>query len=144
MERNATAHWSGELKTGSGEISLGSGAFTGKYSFPSRFDTGKGTETNPEEMLGGAHAACYSMALAHAAASAGHVARRVETTATVSLGKTDAGMAITGIALVTVASIPGLGEAEFQRLAEDTRTGCIVSRALSAVPVTLPATLRND
>lgn len=141
MKRTANATWQGDLKAGTGRVALGSGAHEGPYSFQSRFEDGAGT--NPEELLGAAHAGCYSMALALATSQAGHVATRIETTATVHLGKVDGGMAITGIDLVTEATIPGLAEDEFQRLAEETKTGCIISRALAAVPMTLSATLRG-
>jgi osmotically inducible protein OsmC len=118
---------------------VGSRAFSGSYSFISRFE-GSG-DTNPEELLGAAHAGCYSMALAHALAQAGHPPASVTTTATVHINKGDAGFAITGITLTTRGVVPGLGEAEFLTFAEQTKTGCIVSRALSAVPVTLDAQL---
>jgi osmotically inducible protein OsmC len=139
MKRTASAEWKGDLKDGTGRVAVGSGAFAGPYSFQSRFEDGGGT--NPEELLGAAHAGCYSMALALATSQAGHVATSIETTATVHMGKTDAGFAVTGIDLVTRAVVPGLADAEFQRLAEATKSGCIISRALASVPMTLSATL---
>lgn len=139
MDRKAEAEWKGGLKTGTGSLRLGSGSFSGPYSFGSRFESGKGT--NPEELLGAAHAGCYSMALGLALETAGHPATSVTTTATVHLTKGDAGMAISGIDLVTHGVVPGVTEAQFKKFAEETKTGCIVSRALSAVPMTIHATL---
>jgi osmotically inducible protein OsmC len=139
MERHAEARWSGDLKTGQGSIRVGSGAFEGPYSFISRFESSG--HTNPEELLGAAHAGCYSMALAHALAQAGKPALKIETTARVQLEKDAKGFAITRIDLATRGSVPGLAAAEFQRFAEDTKQNCIVSRALAAVPMTLDAQL---
>ncbi|MCU0633393.1 MAG: OsmC family peroxiredoxin [Gemmatimonadaceae bacterium] len=139
MQRTASAHWAGDLKAGKGTIALGSGAYEGQYSFSSRFESGTGT--NPEELLGAAHAGCYTMALANALAGAGHVATSVATTATVHVTKTDAGLTVTQIDLVTTATVPGITNEEFQRHAEAMKVGCIISRALAAVPMTLTATL---
>lgn len=139
MERTAEARWTGDLKSGKGNVKLGSGAFEGSYSFMSRFESGAGT--NPEELLGAAHAGCYSMALANGLAIAGHAPTHVTTTAKVTLGKTDKGAGITGIHLVTRGQVPGLSAEEFKRFAEDTKVNCIVSRALAAVPMTLDAQL---
>ncbi len=139
MERTANARWNGDLKTGKGDIAVGSGALEGPYSFISRFEGSK--ETNPEELLGAAHAACYSMALSHALAGAGKAPTRVETTAKVQLEKGDKGFSITRIDLVTRGTVPGLSAAEFRSFAEDTKANCIVSRALAAVPMTLDAKL---
>lgn len=135
MQRTAEARWAGDLKSGRGNIRVGSGAFDGPYSFTSRFEDGKGT--NPEELLGAAHAGCFSMALSLALSLAGHPPTSVTTTATVHLGKVGQGFAITGITLATHGVVPGLSKEEFTRLAEETKVGCIVSRALSAVPMTL-------
>ena len=137
MQRKATARWAGDLKSGTGSLRVESGTLDAPFSFQSRFEQGGGT--NPEELLGAAHAGCYSMALSHALASAGHHPTSVETTATVQLE----GLAITRIDLVTHGVVPGLSAADFQRFAEETKTGCIVSRALSAVPMTLTATLAS-
>jgi len=139
MNRKAEARWSGDLKSGKGTVHLGSGVFEGPYTFVSRFENG--TDTNPEELLGAAHAGCYSMALAHALAMGGHPATRVTTTAVVHLTKQDAGFAISGIDLTTRGVVPGVSAQEFQRLAEETKTNCIVSKALAAVPMTLDAKL---
>lgn len=139
MIRKAEAEWNGDLKQGTGRVELGSGAFAGSYSFSSRFEDGTGT--NPEELLGAAHAGCFSMALANALAMAGHVATRIHTTASVHAGKDDSGFKISRIDLVTRGVVPGLASEEFLRVAEETKTGCIVSRALAAVPMTLDAQL---
>ena len=141
MDRKAEAQWKGGLKTGTGSLKLGSGAFSGPYSFSSRFEGGK--DANPEELLGAAHAGCYSMALSAALEKAGHPATSVTTTATVHLTKGDAGFSISGIDLVTHGVVPGVTEAQFNKFAEETKTGCIVSRALSAVPMTIHATLEK-
>lgn len=140
ITRKSDARWEGELKTGSGRIRLGSGAFEGKYSFGTRFEGAPGT--NPEELLAAAHSACFSMALNLAISTAGHSAKSVATTAEVHMDKVGGGMTITGITLTTVAEVPGLKAEEFQALAENTKVNCIVSRALSAVPMTLKATLK--
>ena len=139
MDRKAEAQWKGDLKSGRGSLSVGSKAFAGPYSFISRFE-GSG-DTNPEELLGAAHAGCYSMALSHALALAGHTPTSVTTTATVHLNKVESGFAITGISLTTRGVVPGLSAAEFLTFAEQAKTGCIVSQALSAVPMTLDAKL---
>lgn len=139
IDRKADAKWEGDLKAGKGSIKLGSGAFEGKYSFGTRFEGAPGT--NPEELLGAAHAACFSMALSNMLAGAGHVPTSVETTATVHLDKVGEAMTITGIDLVTVGRVPGLSAADFTTWAENAKANCIVSRALSAVPMTLHATL---
>lgn len=139
MDRKAEAQWNGGLKSGTGSLKLGSGAFHGPYSFTSRFENGAGT--NPEELLGAAHAGCFTMALSAALERAGHPATSVATTATVHITKGDAGFSISGIDLVTRGVVPGVSEAEFRRMAEDTKVGCIVSRALAAVPMTVDAKL---
>lgn len=139
MDRKAEASWAGDLKSGRGNIRLGSGAFEGPYSFVSRFESGGGT--NPEELLGAAHAGCFSMALSLALTLAGHVPTSVTTTATVHLSKVGAGFGITGIDLVTRGVVPGVSAADFQRLAEETKVNCIISKALAAVPMKLDAQL---
>ena len=141
MDRNATARWTGDLRTGSGTVRLGSGAFEGAYSFKTRFEGAPGT--NPEELLGAAHAACFSMALSLGLTKAGHPPQSIETSAVVHLEKVGEGFAITGIDLSTQGSVPGMSEADFKRLAEDAKANCIVSKALAAVPLTLAATLRT-
>jgi len=137
--RNAEAQWEGDLKSGRGQVRLGSGAYQGPYSFQSRFESGAGT--NPEELIAAAHAGCFSMALAHALAQAGHPARRVHTTAKVHLEKTAGGFAIPRIDLVTEADVPGIDAAEFHRQAEQAKQSCPVSKLLAAAEITLDARL---
>jgi osmotically inducible protein OsmC len=137
--RNAEAVWEGDLKSGKGNISLGSGAYKGPYSFQSRFESGSGT--NPEELIAGAHAGCFSMALSHALAQAGHPPRRVHTTAKVHLEKTAEGFAIPRIDLVTEADVPGLDAAAFQQQAEQAKRNCPVSKVLAGAQITLDARL---
>ena len=141
MDRKAEAQWFGDLKSGKGTLAVGSGAFHGPYSFISRFEGNK--DTNPEELLGAAHAGCFSMALANSLAQAGHPATSVKTTAVVSLNNTGGGFAVTGIKLITRGVVPGLTPEKFKEFAEQTKTGCIVSKALAAVPTTLDAALEG-
>ncbi len=139
ITRNADARWTGELKTGAGHLRLGSGAFEGKYSFTTRFEGTPGA--NPEELLGAAHAACYSMALNNTMFLAGHAPKSVFTTAEVQLDKTAEGTSVVGIVLTTEAEVPGITAEQFLAYAEDTKQNCIISRALSSVPMTVKATL---
>lgn len=141
MKRTASATWNGNLKDGKGTLQVGSGAFEGPYSFKSRFEGSD--DTNPEELLGAAHAGCFSMALSLACSEAGHVPDSVRTEATVHLEKTDGGMEITKINLATTGKVPGMTESTFRELAEKTKSGCIVSKALSAVPMTLEVTFEE-
>jgi osmotically inducible protein OsmC len=141
MDRTAEARWSGDLKSGQGNVKLGSRSYEGPYSFTSRFENGSGT--NPEELLGAAHAGCFSMALSAALSAKGKVPTSVTTKATVHLGKAGAGFAITGIDLVTRGVVPGLSEAEFKQMAEETKSGCIISKALAAVLMTVDAALEK-
>jgi len=120
---------------------FGGGAFDGAYSFSSRFESGTGT--NPEELIAAAHAGCFSMALSNMLAQAGHVPESVETEARVDLERGDTGFSITRITLATEASVPGIDEAEFQRLAQAAKEGCPVSRALAATEIVLEARLRG-
>jgi osmotically inducible protein OsmC len=140
MARQATAEWKGDLKGGSGHVKTGSGAYEGNYSFTTRFEDKPGA--NPEELLGAAHAGCFSMALANMLATAGFVANSVHTTADVHLGKDDKGFLITRIDLTVVGDVPGVDLATFQEHAENAKAGCIVSRALAATPMTLKASLK--
>jgi osmotically inducible protein OsmC len=137
--RTATARWQGGLKDGKGTMSLGSGAFEGAYTWSSRFEEGKGT--NPEELIGAAHAGCFSMALSSALGKAGYPPQSIETRAQVTLGKIEDKTRITLIHLETEARVPGISATQFQQLAEETKTGCPVSAALASVPITLNARL---
>lgn len=137
--RKAEAQWSGGLKDGSGTVTLGSGAFNGKYSFSTRFEEGQGT--NPEELIGAAHAGCYSMALSAGLEKAGHKPNSVQTTAKVHLSM-EGGPNISKIELDTVGDVPGLDQAGFQKFAEEAKVGCPVSKALAATQITLTAKLK--
>jgi osmotically inducible protein OsmC len=137
-QRTGSAEWTGGLKDGQGSLALGSGAFEGRYSFGSRFEEGAGT--NPEELIGAAHAACFSMALAGALGKAGYPPRRVTTTARVDLEMND-GARISTITLDTEAEVPGIDADEFQKQAEGARQNCPVSRALAGVDIRLEARL---
>jgi lipoyl-dependent peroxiredoxin len=141
--RHAQADWQGTLKEGSGRLKLGSGIFEGAYSFPSRFENGPGT--NPEELIGAAHAGCFTMALAYALGNAGHVPKSIRTVARVHLGMTAAGPTITRIELETEGDVPGLGTEAFTEMAEAAKKSCLVSRALAGVPdVTVKASFADQ
>jgi len=127
--RSSSAEWRGNLKDGSGKMRLGSGAYEGAFSFASRFENGTGT--NPEELIAAAHAGCYSMALSHGLAQAGHAPKRVATTAKVHLEKVEGGFGITRIELDAEAEVPGIDEAAFRQQAEAAKKGCPVSKALA-------------
>ncbi|MBN2213258.1 MAG: OsmC family protein [Bacteroidales bacterium] len=136
---SATAIWNGNLKEGRGKISLHSTGYETGYTFASRFENGKGT--NPEELIGAAHAACFSMAFSNILAGKGYQPLEVNTRATVSLGNKDGKPAITSVHLETKARIEGIDEDVFQRLAEDAKKNCPVSRALAALNISLNAKL---
>jgi len=139
IDRNANARWEGTLKEGKGTMRLGSGAFEGKYSFGSRFEQAPGT--NPEELVGAAHAGCFSMAFANALSQAGHPPTSIETRAVVHFDRTDAGFAIVGIDLSTRGVVPGVSAADFDRIANEAKVGCPISKALASVPIKLEAVL---
>ena len=139
--RQANAEWKGTLKEGSGNMSLGSGSYTGPFSFMSRFENGTGT--NPEELLGAAHAGCFSMALAAGLGRAGITPTSIRTNAKVHLGTSEAGPTITRIELDVEGEVPGIDQATFQQHAEAAKKGCVVSRALGGVKdITLNAKLK--
>ena len=129
--RNGSATWEGNLQEGSGRLTVGEGSWEGGYSFSSRFEEGEGT--NPEELIAAGHAACYSMALSHAMAEAGHSPESVTTTARAHLRNVDGAPTIAKIELETEGRVPGIDEAEFTRFAEQAKTDCVVSRALAGV-----------
>src|SRR5688572_4061477 len=138
-ERKAEAVWEGDLRGGKGRIKLGSGAFEGAYSFGTRFEAQPGT--NPEELIGAAHAGCFSMALAATLGKAGFPPNRVHTTASVSLEKIGEGFKITRILLDTTAEVPRIDEPTFRRYAEEAKNGCPVSQALAGVATELRSRL---
>jgi osmotically inducible protein OsmC len=137
--RTATARWQGGLRDGNGTMRLGSGAFEGQYSFSSRFE--EGTGTNPEELIGAAHAGCFSMALSAGLEGAGYPPTSVETTAKVHLVPADGGFRISRIDLTTAADVPGIEPSAFQEAAETAKANCPVSKALAGVDIQLEASL---
>jgi osmotically inducible protein OsmC len=139
--REAQAHWEGDLRGGNGTMRLGSGAYEGKYSFKSRFEEGPGT--NPEELIGAAHACCFSMAFSNMLSEAGHVPTRVSTNARVHLERVDGKQTISRIELDTEGDVPGISEETFQEIAEKAKADCPVSRALGGVNITVAARLRG-
>jgi osmotically inducible protein OsmC len=134
-----SAVWEGTLKEGKGAMKFGSGAFEGAYSFHSRFENGTGT--NPEELIGAAEAGCFSMALALNLEKAGHPAKRIDTTAKVTLEASGGGFKITTIELETKAEVPGIDDKNFQEQAERTKKTCPVSIALAGTNIKLTAAL---
>ena len=139
MKRKASAVWQGGLKDGKGTISTGSGVLADtQYSFSTRFEDGIGT--NPEELIAAAHAGCFSMALSGQLGSAGMTAERIDTTATVTLDKTDAGFTITEVHLDVRVKIPGASQEAFTTAADNAKANCPVSRVLNA-KITMNATL---
>ena len=137
--RSASATWSGDLKTGNGNFKGASGAIQGSYSFGTRFEAAPGT--NPEELIGAAHASCFSMALAAGLGKNGFKPESVATTAAVSIEKVGEGFKITRIELDNESSVPGIDDAAFQDQARKAKEGCPVSQALGGVEITLNARL---
>ncbi len=137
--RTAEAEWNGSITEGSGRMKLGSGAFEGAYSFRSRMEDGVGT--NPEELIGAAHAGCFSMALSAQLTRAGITPTRIHTTAQVRFDKVEGGFAITRIDLQTEVAAPGLDEASFQQHAQEAKQNCPVSKALAGTQINLQAKL---
>jgi len=138
-KRKADAVWRGNLMDGNGNLKLESGLFEGSYTFRSRFEDGDGT--NPEELIGAAHAGCFSMALSNILAEAGYDPEEINTRAEVSLEQVDGDFAITGINLITEGSVPDIDEAEFLQHAENAKENCPVSKALAGTDITLKASL---
>ena len=135
--RRSEARWSGSLKEGAGTVRLASGLYEGPFTYASRFEEGAGT--NPEELIGAAHAGCFSQFLAALLADDGHTAEHIHTTAAVHLG---AGPKIKRIDLETEASVPGIDEDRFQEFVAEAKAKCPVSMALAAVPdITMKARL---
>ncbi len=141
MQRKASAHWSGGLKDGKGKLTTGSGVLKDTpYSFSTRFESQPGT--NPEELIAAAHAGCFTMALSAQLGNAGMTAQTLDTTATVTLEKLDAGFTITAIHLQVTAKIAGADQAKFAEAAKNAKEGCPVSRVLKA-NITMDAKLEN-
>ena len=137
--RSAEAQWEGSLKDGKGQMKLGGGAYEGPYTYASRFEEGSGT--NPEELIGAAHAGCFSMFLSAVLGKGGHPPNVVRTRADVHLDKTGGGFSITRIVLHTEAEVPGVDESQFQEAVEESRTGCPVSRLLTGAEIEVDARL---
>ena len=141
MVRKASAVWNGSLKEGKGTISTDSGVLSKTpYSFSTRFESAPGT--NPEELIAAAHAGCFTMALSAQLGNAGIKPEQLETTASVTLEKLDAGFTVTKIHLDVSAHIPGADKAAFEKAAQDAKTGCPISRLLKA-EITMSANLKN-
>lgn len=138
--RSAHAEWNGSISEGSGKMALGSGAFEGPYSFKSRMEEGPGT--NPEELIGAAHAGCFSMALSVVLGAEGHEPESIKTDAKVRFDKEGEGWAIKSVALTTRAKVPGMDDEAFQKAAEGAKENCPVSQAL-AVEISLDAALES-
>jgi osmotically inducible protein OsmC len=142
MLRKASAIWNGSLKEGKGTISTDSKVLSNaQYSFSTRFENGIGT--NPEELIAAAHAGCFSMALSGQLGNAGMTAESIETTAAVTLEKTDAGFTVTKIHLDVAAKIPGANAAAFETAAQNAKAGCPISRLLKA-EITMTARLVGE
>ncbi len=137
--RHAEASWNGSLREGSGTMKVGSGLFDGPYTFPSRFEEGEGT--NPEELIGAAHAGCFSMALSGVLVRAGFTPQRIHTTAAVHLEKVGDGFKVTRIHLQTQGTVPGLDAATFLEHAETAKATCPISQLLTGAEITLDAEL---
>ena len=128
--RKAHARWEGSLKEGKGKVEFGNGAFEGPYSFASRFESGAGT--NPEELLGAAHAGCFAMALSGQLGNAGLTAQSLEVVCTITMEKLEAGFTVVESALDLVAKIPGAPKDKFDTAANNAKAGCPISRLLNA------------
>jgi len=137
--RKANAVWEGSLLKGKGTVEVESGLFKAPYSFNTRFGEEKGT--NPEELVGAAHAACYSMALSFMLEQNGFTPDKVSTEANVSIDKVGDGFKVTKIMLITRGKVPGIDEATFLKYANEAKTGCPISQALAATPIELDAAL---
>lgn len=142
MAARGSAEWKGDLKGGSGTFQAGDSGIAGDFSFTTRFEDAPGA--NPEQLIGAALASCFSMAVSNALAQGGNVPESVRTEAVVSIGKIGDVTSITRIDVKTVGKVPGIDQAAFEKVAEEMKTGCIVSRALAGVPeFTLKATLES-
>ena len=142
MAARGSAEWKGDLKGGSGTFAAGDSGIEGEFNFHTRFEDGPGA--NPEQLIGAALASCFSMAVSNALSQGGNVPESVRTEAVVSIGKIGDATSITRIDVRTVGKVPGIDQAAFEKVAEEMKTGCIVSRALAGVPeFTLKATLED-
>jgi lipoyl-dependent peroxiredoxin len=140
FKRRSRAAWQGGVEDGGGTINLGSGAFEGTYSLRARV-ADESPETNPEELIAAAHAGCYTMSLSNELTQAGHPPTQLATTATVYLERREEGFVIPQIHLETRGEVPGIDQAEFERMASEAERGCPVSKVLAAAEITLEARL---
>ena len=142
ITRHATAHWEGDLKSGQGRLSTPQSGLLAdtRYGFKTRFGDEKGT--NPEELIAAAHAGCFAMALAYMLGEAGHPPQALDARAELELSM-EGGPTISAIRLHVRATVPGIDEAKFRAVADDAKQNCTVSKALSAVPITLDAALKG-
>ncbi len=140
MIRHAEAQWNGSLKDGSGHVKTETGALNSAYSFRSRFEAGG--ETNPEELIAAAHAACFSMALSAALTGEGHAPKSIRTYAAVQLNKLENGWTINRIDLETTGEVPGIDAAAFEKFAAGAKANCPVSKVLAGAEIHLKATLK--
>ena len=137
--RRGSAEWQGTLKEGKGALRVGNDTSGKDFTYSSRFQEREGS--SPEELIGAAHAGCFSMALAHVLSGAGHVPERIHTTGKVSLEERDGGYTISSITLECEASVPGLGLQDFRKFAESAKQNCPVSRALKGIEIRLEVRL---
>ncbi|MBP7147260.1 MAG: OsmC family protein [Acidobacteria bacterium] len=140
--RTAEAEWNGSIRDGRGTLKVGSKAFETPYDFPSRFESG--TATNPEELIGAAHAGCFSMALSAALGRQNFQPQRIQTRAEVALEKAGEGFRISWVHLHTEGVVPGISPEQFARVADDAKANCPVSKALAGVEIRLTANLVNE
>ena len=129
--RNGSAEWQGDLQSGSGTVTVGESAWTGNYSFKSRFEDGEGT--NPEELLAAAHAGCFTMAMSLYLTQQGHAPEKLSTTVKTTLRQVDGAPTITKAEIEVEGSVPGIDSDQFQQYAEQAKEECVVSRALAGV-----------
>ena len=142
ITRTAQASWSGTVAEGGGRLGLGSGAFEGPFTLKARIEDGQ-RSANPEELIGAAHAGCFTMSLADLLSEAGSPPRDLQTTVRVRLEQKDEGFRITRISVATVGDVPGVDEARFQELAEQAKATCPVSLALAGTEIVLEAGLQS-
>ena len=143
VTRTAKASWQGDLADGGGRIGLGSGAYEGPFTLRARVEDVE-RSTNPEELIGAAHAGCFTMSLANLLSESGHPPADLRTSARVRLEQLEAGFAITNIALQTVGEVPGVDAETFAKLAKQAKDTCPVSKALAGTEITLEARLGSD
>jgi osmotically inducible protein OsmC len=143
VTRTAKASWQGDVPDGGGRIGVGSGAYEGPFTLRARVSDVE-RSTNPEELIGAAHAGCFTMSLANLLSESGHPPADLNTTARVRLEQLDTGFTITGIELQTTGEVPGVDADTFAKLAEQAKDTCPVSRALAGTEITLEARLGGD